>query len=148
MDMQQFFDALGEASRLTRANYHLTLGKLREIAESYPEARFVLLGGDHSEGVAETIGDPHSYRGYYADCSFETVQETKRGREIAAMCDTIERNVYEGYKGGEYRYGPETPLWVAPYGCTGSALVGAVALPTHPDDGGGVYVVLETREID
>lgn len=147
MDLQKMFDAICAAQRLTRSDYHLTLGKLREIGEQYPNARFVLLGGDHSEGSARSIGRPHAYRGYYADCSFEQTTETVRGRDIVEICDYIAKTTFEGYKGGDFTYDEETPLWLAPWGCTGDAIVGAVVMPSHPDDGDGVYVVLETREI-
>ncbi len=148
MDLQKLFDQISAASRLTRAQYHVTLGKLREFGEQYPEARFVLVDADMDEGVAKSIGNPHAYRGYYADLSFEEVRETVRGRDIVAMCDHIAKTTFEGYKGGDYNYDDDTPIWVAPWGCTGPALMNMVAMPVHPDDGGGVLVVLETCEID
>lgn len=147
MDFQKMFDAMCDAARLSRANYHLTLGKLREMGEQYPDARFVLLGGDFTEGVARSIGRPNSYRGYYADCAFEEISETMRGKDIVEMCDFISDTTFTGYKGGEFRYGPETPLWLAYWGDTGLAITSAMGLPVHPDDG-GMVVVLETREID
>ena len=148
MDLQKMFDAICDAQRTTRSNYHVTLGELRTFGAAYPDARFVLLDADMDEGVAKSIGNPHAYRGYYSDLSFEEVRETVRGRDIIAMCNHISETTFVGYKGGDYRYGEETPIWVAPWGCTGPALMNLAVMPTHPDDGGGVIVVLETREID
>jgi hypothetical protein len=83
---------------------------------------------------------PHSYRGYYSDLSFGQSGAPVTVAEFLSDLTKSLGRTFEGYKGGDYVMGDETPLWVAPYGCTGPAIMGARI--------NGEKLILETREID
>ena len=133
MDIQKMMDAVIEASAQARKPYHLLLGQLKEIAEAHPDFVFRL---DTGEG----IGSPHSYRGYYNELSLTPGGDPVLGTEVFEICRAAEVGSFEGYKGGTYEYDAETPLWVAPYGCTGRAITGhriednTVVLTTRDSD--------------
>jgi hypothetical protein len=119
MDIQKLIDAINENGRMTRNEYHLTLGGLRGALSGLDDDAPVVV--DRGGG----IGREMSYRGYYDDLSFEPV-EASTVKDVRAACERASTGEYEGYKGGEYRYGDDTPLWIAPYSCTGSAIIAAV----------------------
>jgi hypothetical protein len=134
MDLQRMIDAMCEADRRTRGNYHVTLGKLIEIlggVDASTPVRF----SDSEYGP----GNPHSYRGYYSDLAFEDVSDVT-AQALLADCHDALGQTFEGYKGGDFTMGKDTPLWNAPYGCSGKAVVGA-------DMEGGTFV-LTVKEID
>lgn len=79
-DLQSIFNAISEASRNTRSDYHLTLGELRSALESLP---------DNTPVVTDTgrgIGSEHSYRGYYHDLSFSP-SEGSTVAEVRTACE-------------------------------------------------------------
>lgn len=118
MDIQKLMDSLSSAARMTRSQYHLTLGDLYHLSLENPDAVFCVPAFDRG------IANPHSYRGYYADLAFE--QSDDRATTAAAvkeMCERAMAETFTGYKGGDYTYADDTPLWLAPYGCTGEAIV-------------------------
>lgn len=117
MDTQKLLDGVSNSMRETRKPYHLSLGALRELAEQFDKAVFIIA----EEGVG--ITNEHSYRGYYDDLAFERSSEPTPAAEVIAMCDRALSQTYEGYKGGDFNYAPDTPLWLAAYGCTGEAIV-------------------------
>jgi hypothetical protein len=134
MDFQALFDAIGAASRDTRKNYHLTLGGLVEAlkgAEADAIVRFDVGGSPTS---------PHSYRGYYDDLSFEAAAEPVTVERLLVGAENCIGRTFEGYKGGDFLMDAETPLWLAPYGCTGFAMVGISA-----QDGN---LVIATKSMD
>jgi len=116
MDIQKLMDALSEASRNTRSDYHVTLGQLIELVKGTTGlVRFTDGGGP---------GEEMSYRGYYSDLSFGEGPPA----QAAAFLEQLQKALgatYEGYKGGDYVMGPETPLWRGIYGSTGDAIVSA-----------------------
>ena len=64
-------------------------------------------------------------------------------RSVADLLETANSaldNTFTGYKGGEFFMGPDTPLWIAPYGSCGPAIVGC-----EISDGA---LILRTKEID
>lgn len=133
MDLQKLVDAMGEQGRLTRGKYQLTLGGLiARLSEADPELPVRFDNGSNP-------GEFDSYRGYYSDLMIQpgaicTVADLL-ARAKAAVGET-----FEGYKGGDFRMGNDTPLWCSTYGCTGPAIMDAV-------DSGG-EVVLVTKEIE
>ncbi|UIS25285.1 hypothetical protein [Erythrobacter phage vB_EliS-L02] len=117
MDFQKMFDSLSDAMRRTRLPYHLSLGDLRDLAEQFDETVFII--AEDGGGITRE----HSYRGYYEDLAFERSDEPTPAREVLAMCERALSQTYEGYKGGDFTYGRDTPLWLAAYGTTGAAIV-------------------------
>jgi len=94
-----------------RAESQMTLGKLIERLQSIPPETMI------------DIAEPHSYRGYYSDLAF------KSGGKITAtaalsMCRAAMGEVFQGYKGGDFQMGRNTPVWCASYGCCGQKIMG------------------------
>ena len=120
MDMQKLVDMMGDASRRTRSDYHLTLGEAIEFIAKAPRSYVVVF--DYNN---ESPGKEMSYRGYYSDLSFETNNgEPKTVDEFDHQLNGALDQEYTGYKGGEFRMGADTPLWQSPYGTIGRAIVG------------------------
>lgn len=118
MDIQALIDAIGLASRRTRTDYHLTLGSAIEALEKLDPTLAVVFD---TGGVAGP-SNPHSYRGYYADLSFESDPGVTVGAFLADCRKALDEE-FTGYKGGEFKMAADTPLWNAPYGCTGRAII-------------------------
>lgn len=119
--MQSFVDAFMRAQSVTRQQYHLTLGQLIDmLRDQNPDLPVVFDTGGSPI-------DPHSYRGYYDDLAFETTSETRTVAEVLKEAEECLGACFEGYKGGEFRMGEDTPLWNAYYGDTGRAII--LALP-------------------
>ena len=101
MDLQKLFDMMSNAARDARKGYHLTLGQLIFALNMWNEAgkgdRPVVLDNFRS------VGNPHSYRGYYADLAFEPTSE---GITVAELLKDLRENILnqklEGYKGGDF----------------------------------------------
>lgn len=135
LDMQKIVDAMGEAGRLQRSNYHLTLGALiKALAVANPDALVIFdTGGAPSS--------PHSYRGYYSDLAFETSGERMTAAHLLDTCRNALGVSFEGYKGGDFVMKENTPLWSASYGSCGRAIVAA-----SPETNG--WIRLTTKEIE
>jgi len=109
--MQAIVDAILSAGASTRSQYQLTLGKAIAVLDDLPDRMKVECDNGRVPGEAD------SYRGYYADLAFSPsgpVNKTilKFRRELkAAMGST-----FQGYKGGDFTMGAETPLWLSDYG--------------------------------
>ncbi len=116
MDIQKLMNAISESARVARKDYHVSLGALTKALRENPDGR---VSTDDGRG----LGEEHSYRGYYSDLSFEPEGTSSSVAEVLAACERALKNTYEGYKGGDYTYADDTPLWLAPYGCTGPAIV-------------------------
>jgi hypothetical protein len=116
--MQAMLDAISESNRLTRAQYHVTLGKVIVLAsKATGTVRF-------SDGGSP--GDEMSYRGYYSDLSFDMRDGSPKPASVfLEQCVTALGKTYEGYKGGDFTMTENTPLWRASYGCCGDAIVQA-----------------------
>lgn len=90
-----------------RAASQMTLGKLIERLESLPP-----------ETMIEGIREPHSYRGYYSDLAFELGDKVTAAKALET-CRACMGEVFEGYKGGDFQMGRNTPVWLASYGVCG-----------------------------
>lgn len=134
MDIQKLMDAINESGRIERSNYHLTLGKAIAAMEGFDQNATV----SFSSGGHPT--SPHSYRGYYSDLSFNSASEPVTVARFLTGLKNCMGRTFEGYKGGDFVMTEETPLWAAEYGCTGLAIMDAIAV--------GDAVVLVTKEID
>ena len=133
MDMQKIIDLMGETGRIARSHYHVTLGGLiAELDKLEWDRPVEFVGGGSPRS-------PHSYRGYYSDLSFEHGGEIN-AKELLAMCRDALGRSFEGYKGGDFVMKEDTPLWAAPYGCCGPAIIAVTVTPEK--------VLLTTKEID
>ena len=134
-DIQRLFDAVSDSNRRVRSGYHLTLGdfikKLKAVKNKNKTIKTDMYDG---------IGECMSYRGYYADLSFEPTDKICTVEEVLPKAEAALGNTYEGYKGGDFTMGEDTPLWIAHYSDTGRAVIGFV----ETDDS----VLLVTKEIE
>jgi len=135
MDMQKLVDTLNEAGKRTRSDYHVTLGQAIDVLSRQPGDKPVKFDWNDA-GPA----DAHSYRGYYSDLALESVESTSVG-ELRKDLEDVLGETLEGYKGGDFYMGNDTPLWAANYGCCGRAVVDIIVR----DDGTVMFV---TKNVD
>lgn len=136
MDLQKIFDAMGSMERASRSNYHLCLGQLIEELSAIPGDAPVRLDYLPEQGP----GEPGSYRGYYSDLAFEFGPPTTVSAWLSDSRKTLGKTL-EGYKGGDFLMGADTPLWVSNYGDnSGRAIMGLVVV-----DGEVVVQTLDTH---
>lgn len=105
----------------------MTLGELRSrLAEC-----------DLAYPVRINFGSPtlpvsiESWRGDYSEAAITFGPSSISEGEIdvsgmIALIDEAYGRVHFGYKGGEYRFGPETRVWIAEHGWSGECGVGSV----------------------
>lgn len=135
MDIQALMNAVSDTARDVRSSYHITLGQLTEALEAAPPQREVRFD------TGEAIGAEGSYRGHYADLAFGAGEGISTAATVLMACKRAATDSYEGYKGGDFTYGPKTPLWRGEYGCCGPAIV---ALCDAPDGA----LILQTKVVD
>jgi hypothetical protein len=111
-ELQAMFDGMSAQWQRERAKTQMTLGKMIECIESMP-----------ADSEISGLCEPHSYRGYYSDLSFEVKTEKVKASELLEICKQAMGNVFQGYKGGNYVMGSLTPVWIADYGCCGMKLM-------------------------
>lgn len=85
----------------------MTLGTLIRILKSMDQDQIVETG----------FGEPHSYRGYYDQVSFEPKYNVSV-KEMLKHAKSAIGPEFTGYKGGEFTYNEYTDVWFAPYGTT------------------------------
>ena len=122
-NVQGFISAINDSARQTRSQYHLTLGDMITLLQKCDSNKMVLLD------IGGSLGQERSYRGYYSDLAFQHDQgQVKSAGEVLAQCQTALGQKYEGYKGGDFVMGEDTPLWIAGYGiASGIAVIGMSA---------------------
>lgn len=119
MDMQGLVNMINDAGARERANYHLTLGDaIAFLEKASPDALVEFDRGG-------SPGEPHSYRGYYSDLSFEPTDRTVTAAEFLQECRKALGAAFEGYKGGDFVMSERTPLWCASYSNCGPAIIAA-----------------------
>ncbi len=123
MDFQKLFDAMSAQDRQTRSRYHVTLGSLIEALREVDLDMQVLVRNEEGEDFFPGRFD--SYRGYYADLSLTEGKEPMTVNTLLSQAEVALGSTFEGYKGGEFVMGEDTPLWFAEYGCCGPAIVDA-----------------------
>lgn len=133
MDIQKLMDAIGEAGRLERGNYHLTLGEAIDKLSALEGDMPIVFDNGSAPGEVD------SYRGYYSDLAFEPTDQDRTVAQVLADLKAANGATFTGYKGGEFGMSERTPLWMAPYGCCGPAVMGLTVI-----DG---RCVLATKEI-
>lgn len=126
MDFQMYIDGMNSAWQAERAETQMTLGNLIEA--------LTILG----DKMIDRIEEPHSYRGYYCDLSFERGKGKMSAKEALELCQSAMGKKFVGYKGGDYVMGELTPVWIADYGCTGERIMDITEkgkFITEDDDG-------------
>ena len=116
--LQKYFDKICAEWRKTRSENQYTLGKMINLLNSLDKN--VQVRFSHN---TLSPAKPHSYRGYYSDLAFETSDKIINAGQFLAMCEESLDMCFEGYKGGDFVMGEDTPLWCANYSETGPAIV-------------------------
>ena len=136
MDVQKLCDAMSTMGRVTRSDYHLTLGGLIKQLESLSPTLMVKFDWNGGYPYQEM-----SYRGYYSDLAFDWRESPVVA--VAGLLNISRRalgRAYTGYKGGDFVMNEQTPLWAAPYGDTGRAIMGLEVTEN--------VVVLKTKDME
>jgi len=110
--LQAMVNGMAANWQAERADTQMTLGELIDRLEEMDPT--VMIKG---------FGEPHSYRGYYVDLAFETMPDPIRVIDALLMCRDAMGREFEGYKGGDFVMGCNTPLWIAAYGCCGTRIM-------------------------
>ncbi len=125
-----------------------TLGRLTKALEdavnrykAEPESRGVIVRfdfGNYPAGLA-------SYRGFYDHLAL--AHSGQGGMEdnckaLVAELKEADGKTYTGYKGGDFKMGPNTPVWVANYSECPSCGISNVL------DTGYGYLIIETRYVE
>lgn len=107
--LQVMMDEMSAEWQRQRSATQMTLGKLITRLETLsPET---MIG----------LSEPHSYRGYYSDLAFEPAKSSIK--DALVFCRSALGKVFEGYKGGDFQMGENTPVWVAHYGSCGQKIM-------------------------
>jgi hypothetical protein len=124
--VQAMLDGMSAQLQKERSTTQMTLGKMIAALEAMVTDKQV-----------QRLAHLHSYRGYYSDLAFELRDGTMSAQELTGLCRAAMFRVYQGYKGGDYLMGENTPMWISDYGSTGLKLMGFAAdgsLETQADD--------------
>jgi len=70
--------------------------------------------------VPHGFGYPMSFRGSYYELAFDPTDNVTIS-DMLNYAKSAMGNTFEGYKGGEYTMGEDTPCWISPYGESGKA---------------------------
>lgn len=109
--MQHIVDGLSAHWKKERAQTQMTLGELIDRLEQLPPDMMI-------DGLCR----PHSYRGYYSDLAFE-YNGKMPVHEAIQVCRSCMGEIFEGYKGGDFCMGRDTPVWRAFYGSCGNRIM-------------------------
>lgn len=134
MDIQKLMNVMSDSARGTRSNYHLTLGEAIKYLSDLPDNIVVTVD------VGGSLNNPHSYRGYYSDLSFEPTNGMVTSGEFLSMLQSSLDKTFEGYKGGDFVMSENTPLWFSGYGNTGRAI-----MDIKLKDG---ELIIDTKDVD
>lgn len=89
----------------------MTLGELIDRLEKEDPSTVVPMG----------FTNPHSYRGYYYDLAFEPAENVTVGEMLEAARGAV-GTVFEGWKGGLFKMGRGTDVWLSKEGWTGEGI--------------------------
>lgn len=110
MNLQALVDGMSAQWMKERAETQMTLGAMIERLESLPG------------GVMVPLSNPHSYRGYYSDLSFEPTAPVA-AKHLLEECKDSMGERFHGWKGGDYYMHAGVPVWVAGRGSCGLKLM-------------------------
>lgn len=95
---------------------------------------------DQNLTVKDGFGDPHSDRGSYDELAFDPLPEAKISDMLKCAESAVGRE-FQGWKGGDYEMGLNTPVYIGEWGACGDAitpihfkywlLTGKNQLPAH-----------------
>lgn len=86
--------------------------KLENIADQTKAIRF-----DFDDMIPDGLD---SWRGIYAELSLHYSKEPRTSvADVLSWCKEAIGKTFEGYKGGDFVMGKQTPIWVANYGESG-----------------------------
>jgi len=89
-----------KTGREDRLNHQCTLGSLiNKLSKLKPDVKIT------------GFNNPHSYRGYYCELAFELSGKEITVGEALNLCKECMGKVFQGWKGGEYTMGENTPVW-------------------------------------
>ena len=71
--------------------------------------------------VVKGFNEPHSYRGYYEQVSFEPCDDTTVGEMLDCVKES-HNSTYTGYKGGQFKMTDGKECYLAFYGSTGEEI--------------------------
>jgi hypothetical protein len=105
---------------------------------------------DQMKIVHNGFGPPHSYRGDYAQVSFEPEQNTTVGAMFTHAQSALNKT-FTGYKGGNYVMTGHSEVYLAPYGDTGEEISDDILdtmLGTVRGHGDVVATILGMQRVD
>lgn len=103
--IQAVVDGLAKTWQEERSQTQMTLGQLIKVLETK----------DQDQGIVG-MTKPHSYRGYYCDLAFEPTDDSVSVKDFLALLrGGCMGRIFEGYKGGDYMMGENTPIWISEY---------------------------------
>lgn len=113
--MQALMESMNATEQKRRAESgQLTLGSLINALER-----------TSADLTVKGFGELHSYRGYYSDLAFTPATSRITAGELLERCKAAMGRVFQGYKGGDFLMGENTPLWISDYGtASGMRLMG------------------------
>lgn len=111
--LQALINGMSQQWQKERAESQMTLGQLIKCLKKMDFEQRII-----------GLGRLYSYRGYYCDLAFEPTTQVKEARQLLSECRAAMGKIFEGWKGGDYVMGENTPLWVAGYGNMGPKLMG------------------------
>ena len=125
--IQWLVDGMSANEQENRRHTQMTLGDLIAFLEQTPSGEMLA-----------SLQNPHSYRGYYCDLAFEQVPDERAvsAESLLELCRSCMGKVFQGYKGGDFMMGANTPVWIASYGSCGEKIKGIDACGkwgTEPD---------------
>lgn len=97
-----------------RPNYkHMTLGELIDVLKTLPKKENPVFIDAYP---TISIGNPHSFRGFYTHLALEPTDLTINIEELISLLESCIDRSMTGYKGGEFIMTRDTPLWISKYG--------------------------------
>ncbi len=114
MDLGKYLEAMANLERQEKLkdSAQLTLGELIIKLETIPDKTKSVVY-DFGEFVPTEID---SWRGIYAELALDyDKKEPKTIEQILNLLKNAVGKTFEGYKGGDFRMGRNTPIWVANY---------------------------------
>lgn len=81
------------------------------------------------------FGEPHSYRGYYADIAFEPSNECITAIELRRKVKGCVGQTFHGWKGGDYEMVDATRVWISEVGTASGLRLSGLLIRDSPLDG-------------
>jgi len=111
-NMQAMINGMNAEGSRERGNSQMTLGELIDRLKEM-DLDDMMIGLSH----------PHSYRGYYTDLCFEVASDKRAVGQVLKMAEGCMGEVFEGWKGGDFQMGRNTPIWIANEGSCGPRIM-------------------------